>query len=76
MRKKVIYPGKLTGDSLFNELAQLIEESQRQLVSAANSTLTMLFLQIRHRINENILQNKRADYGKQIIVTLSRQLKG
>jgi hypothetical protein len=74
MSKKLLYTGKLTGDSLFNELAQLIEESQRQLVSAANSTLTMLFWQIGHRINENILQNKRADYGKQIVVTLSRQL--
>ncbi len=39
-----------------------------------NSTLTMLFWQIGNRINKNILNNKRADYGKQIVVTLSREL--
>jgi len=59
---------------LLNELSQLIEQSQRQLVSHANSTLTMLFWQIGKRINENILQNKRAEYGKQIVPTVSAQL--
>jgi len=59
---------------LLNELSQLIEQSQRQVVSQANSTLTMLFWHIGKRINENILQNKRAEYGKQIVVTLARQL--
>jgi len=34
----------------------------------------MLFWHIGSRINQNILQNKRADYGKQIVVKLSRQL--
>jgi len=38
------------------------------------SALTMLFWQIGARINDNILNNQRADYGKQIVVTLSRQL--
>ncbi len=74
MTKKIIHTGKQTGEALFKELAQLIEKSQQQLVSSANSTLTMLFWQIGHRINKHILQNKRADYGKLIVVTLSRQL--
>jgi hypothetical protein len=34
----------------------------------------MLFWQIGKKVNDNILQNKRAGYGKQIVVTLSRQL--
>ncbi len=59
---------------LLTELSQLIEQSQQQVVSQANSTLTMLFWNIGNRINKEILQNKRADYGKQIVVTLSRQL--
>jgi predicted nuclease of restriction endonuclease-like (RecB) superfamily len=61
-------------NDLFNEISQLIEHSQQQLVIQANSTLTMLFWHIGTRINQSILQNKRADYGKQIVVTLSRQL--
>lgn len=74
MSKKVIKYGKQTDDALFKELSTLIEKSQRQIVSSANSILTMLFWQIGQRINKTILQNKRADYGKSIVVTLSRQL--
>lgn len=64
----------LSEQSLFNELSQLIEQSQLQVATQINSALTMLFWHIGERINQNILQNKRADYGKQIVVTLSRQL--
>lgn len=60
--------------SLFQELAQLIDQSNRHLVSAINNTLSMLFWQVGNTINAHILQHKRADYGQQIVVTLSRQL--
>ena len=59
---------------LLNELSQLIEQSKHLVVSQANSTLTMLFWQIGKRINQDILQNKRADYGKRIVPTVSAQL--
>ena len=49
MSKKLIHTVNQTDKVLLNELSRLIEESQRQLVSAANSTLTMLFWQIGHR---------------------------
>lgn len=62
-------------DRLYKELSQLIEQSKAQVVSYANSTLTILFWQVGKRINEHILQNKRADYGKEIVSTLSTQLK-
>lgn len=45
------------------------------MVFHANSTLTMLFWHIGNRINNEIVQNKRADYGKQILSALSAQLK-
>jgi predicted nuclease of restriction endonuclease-like (RecB) superfamily len=61
--------------ALFNELSQLIGQSQQQVIAQANSTLTLLFWHIGNRINRAILQNKRADYGKQIVSTLSTQLK-
>jgi predicted nuclease of restriction endonuclease-like (RecB) superfamily len=60
--------------SLFHELSQLIEQGQQQVVVQVNNALTMLFWHIGYRINQNILQKKRAGYGKQIVVTLSRQL--
>lgn len=61
-------------EKLLNELSQLIEQSQQQVALEVNSSLTLLFWHIGNRINQNILQNKRADYGKQIVVTLARQL--
>lgn len=59
---------------LLKELAQLIEQSRQQVATYANSTLTMLFWQVGKRINEEILGNQRADYGKQIVPTVSTQL--
>jgi predicted nuclease of restriction endonuclease-like (RecB) superfamily len=64
-----------TNQVLFNELSTLIEQSQQQMAAQANSALTLLFWHIGNRINNEILQNKRADYGKQIVSTLSTQLK-
>ncbi len=73
-----IKTGKLkvqnTEQALFTELSLLIEESQRQVVSQANSALTLLFWHIGNRINKEILKNKRADYGKRIVQTLAKQL--
>lgn len=51
-----------------------MEQSQEQVIVQNNSVLTLLFWQIGFRINEIILQNKRAEYGKQIVPTLSAQL--
>jgi hypothetical protein len=36
--------------------------------------MTMLFWNVGKRINEDILQNKRAEYGKRIVPTLLAQL--
>jgi len=59
---------------LLNELSHLIEQSKRFIATHANSILTMMFWNVGKRINEDILKNKRADYGKQIVTTLSTQL--
>lgn len=61
-------------EALLNHISVLIEQTQKQWVQQANSTLTLLFWQIGKQVNENILQNQRAGYGKRIVVTLSRQL--
>ncbi len=47
---------KAAEKDLFNELSQLIEQSQQQVVSQANSTLTMLFWHIGNRINKEIFK--------------------
>ncbi len=60
----------ILGNDLFDELSQLIEQSKQQVAVHANSAVTILFWQVGNRINQEILQNKRAEYGKQIVPTL------
>jgi len=59
---------------LLNELITLIENAKKLVVSQANSALTVLFWHIGKRILNHNLQNKRGEYGKQIVVTVSREL--
>jgi len=61
-------------NDLFIELSKLIEQSKQQVEVQANSAVTILFWQVGNRINQEILQNKRAEYGKQIVPTLSTRL--
>jgi len=65
---------KTNGAELVNELTELIEASKKQITAQINSSLTILFWRVGNSINKFILQNERADYGKQIVVTVSRQL--
>ena len=58
---------KLPEQTLFNDLSQLIEQSKNFVIVQANSVMSMPFWNVGKRINEDILQNKRADYGKQIV---------
>ena len=60
--------------ALLSDISLLIEHSQRYIATQANSTLTQLFWKIGKRINDEILQNKRADYGKHILTTVATQL--
>lgn len=60
--------------TLFSEISTLIDQAQSAVIAQANYALTLLFWKIGRRINDEVLENKRADYGKQIVVTLARQL--
>lgn len=59
---------------LLAELIALVEKTKYQVVSQANSSLTILFWYIGKRILSQNLHNERAGYGKQIVVTVSREL--
>lgn len=62
------------GDALLTEITALIEESRGQVARTVNSVLTMLYWQIGKKINDEVLKGGRAEYGKQIVATLSGQL--
>lgn len=61
---------------LFSDISALIENSKKYVAHNVNSTITLLYWKIGKRINIDILKNKRAEYGKQIVVSLTRQLEG
>ncbi|WHF52643.1 PDDEXK nuclease domain-containing protein [Chryseobacterium gotjawalense] len=73
-KRNFVDKNQIFDENLFVELSLLIEQSRNQVVMYANSTLTVLFWQVGKRISEEILQNQRAEYGKQIVSTVSMQL--
>ena len=60
--------------NLFNDLSLIIEHSKRKVAAQVNSTLTLTYWQIGKRINDDILQNQRAEYGKQVVKSLVSRL--
>ena len=61
-------------DILFSNVAQIIEKRKINLISVANSQIVLMFWEIGNYINSAILGMDRAEYGKQIVKTLSTQL--
>ena len=60
--------------SLIQDLRQIIEQARGQVAATANYTQTMMYWHIGERINREVLGNKRAEYGKQIVSAVSTQL--
>lgn len=61
-------------DPLVSEIKILINESRSQVAVTVNYAMTFLYWQIGRRVNHEILKNKRAEYGEQIVRTLSSRL--
>ncbi|MCC6125469.1 MAG: DUF1016 family protein [Pirellulales bacterium] len=64
----------ISDNRLFGDIRALIEQSRDRLARTVNSALVGLYWNIGKRIREDILQEKRAEYGEQIVQTLSAQL--
>ena len=63
---------KITKPGLFKDIKFLIEKTKAQVAYSINSNLVILNWHIGKRIQEEILKNKRAEYGSQIVATLSQ----
>ena len=60
--------------NLVVELKSLIASTKEQVAVSVNSSLTLMYWQIGYKINEDILKNSRAEYGKEILQTVSAKL--
>ena len=61
-------------ESLIQDLRQIIEQARGHVAATANYAQTMMYWHIGERINRDVLGNQRAEYGKQIVSTVSTQL--
>ena len=59
---------------LINDLWQIIDSARSRVAATANYELTAMYWHIGNRINSEVLGNERAEYGKQIVATVARQL--
>ncbi|MEN2402954.1 PDDEXK nuclease domain-containing protein [Flavobacterium sp. MC2016-06] len=59
---------------LLDSIIDLIDQTRHFVAKTVNQELTLLYWKIGKTINEEILKNDRADYGKKIIPALSEAL--
>lgn len=64
----------LTSKALLQDLREMITGARQDVARSVNSALVMLYWNVGQRIRKEILNEKRADYGEEIVQTLSAQL--
>ena len=65
---------KQDSEKLLQSIVSLIDSARNKIALTVNSELTLLYWNIGKQINEDILKNNRADYGKNIVLELSKGL--
>jgi hypothetical protein len=60
--------------SLLTDVREMILSARQVVARGANAALVALYWKVGERIRKNILQDRRGEYGREIVVTLSRQL--
>lgn len=66
--------GHLDLQSVYDQLTSLIKDSRRKIETIVNAELVLLYWKIGKTIKISVLNNRRAEYGKQTIAVLSQQL--
>ncbi|MBL8413454.1 MAG: DUF1016 family protein [Propionivibrio sp.] len=65
---------RVPSDPLLTDLRQMIAGAREQVARTVNSGLTVLYWHIGTRIREDLLKEKRAEYGKKIVQAVAGQL--
>jgi predicted nuclease of restriction endonuclease-like (RecB) superfamily len=65
--------GANTSD-LFAEVSKLIAGSHTRVATVVNKELVLLYWQVGKTVQQNILHNKRADYGQEVVARLAQNL--
>ncbi|GHU19155.1 hypothetical protein FACS189475_05880 [Betaproteobacteria bacterium] len=59
---------------LYSDICGIIEGTRTRLATTVNAEICLLHWHVGNRIKTDILDNKRADYGKQIVKNLAEKL--
>ena len=69
-----VAPATVDESGLLADLRGLIQLARQRVATVANSTTTTLFWHLGRRLLAENLQDERAEYGKQIVASVSRKL--
>lgn len=67
-------PDEVGVSALVRDLGAMIDAARQQVAVAANAALTTLYWQIGRRVRTDVLDDRRAEYGGQIVSAVGRQL--
>ena len=65
---------KNSSSNLYSDIKQMITVARRKVAVTANSELILLYWNVGNRIHKDVLNENRAEYGKQIVKKLSDKL--
>ena len=71
--EKITHIGLVPAE-LINDLRQIIDSARSRVAATVNYELTAMYWHIGNRINTEVLNNERAEYGKQIVSQVATQL--
>ncbi len=74
VKKKTLAGPRKASAGLVRDLRSLIEQTREAVGRSVNSALVVLYWQVGRRIRKDILKDERAEYGREIVATVSRQL--
>jgi predicted nuclease of restriction endonuclease-like (RecB) superfamily len=63
-------------ETLVSDVSLLINDARQRVAVAVNAEMTMLYWKVGKRINAEVLEGKRAEYGREVLHSLSQSLTG
>ena len=72
--KKAENTQPIAPQDLIKDLRSMIEKTRQTVASTINASLSSLYWHIGRRIHQEVLKEQRAEYGREIVATVSRQL--
>ena len=74
MDKLIPQDNKPQSEVLFSDVCQIIDDARERIATYLNTEICLTNWYVGKRIKEDVLYDQRAEYGKQVLKTLSARL--